>query len=390
MKLFVEGRKHVFEELQKNISPEDKIFWIHAASLGEYEQAVPIIEALKKEYPTYKILLSFFSPSGYEVKKHNKLADWTIYLPLDTRSNARKFVKYAHPDMALFIKYEVWPNYLSELKKHQIPALLISGNFRKDQIYFKSQGNFMKYALHQFDHLFVQNKSSLELLNLNGFENVSISGDTRFDRVSAQLQMDNRLDFVENFKHNQLCIVCGSTWPEDENILLDYINSSSPEIKFIIAPHQIKEKQIENLQSKINKPSVIHSQINQQNLENYSVLIIDKVGLLTKIYAYADLAYVGGAAGHTGLHNILEPAAFGIPIVIGKNHQNFPEATQLKKANGLFVVASSKECTEVMQRLTSNDLVRKEVGENAGRFIFKNKGATEKIMNYLQASLKHK
>lgn len=386
----MEGRKHVIDFLQKNISENDQIFWIHAASLGEYEQAVPVIEALKKEFPLHKILLSFFSPSGYEVKKNNNLADFSIYLPLDTQSNARKFVSFAHPELALFIKYEVWPNYLKELKKNGTPALLISGNFRKDQIYFKSQGNFMKNALHRFDHLFVQNKSSMELLKLNGFENVSISGDTRFDRVSAQLQMNNQLDFVENFKNNHLCIVCGSTWPEDEELLLDFINSSPSEIKFIIAPHQIKSGQIESFTAKITKPTILHSAIGDKNLEDYAVLIIDKVGLLTKIYAYADIAYVGGAAGHTGLHNILEPAAFGIPVLIGKNHKNFPEATDLKKAGGLFVVNSSEECSATLQSLTDNTLLRKEVGSNSEDFVAKNKGATPKIMHYIQTSLPQK
>lgn len=390
MKLFVDGRKQVFEQIQKEISSQDQTIWLHTASLGEYEQAVPILEKLKELYPEHKILLSFFSPSGYEVKKNNSLADATVYLPLDTRSNAKKFIELSHPDLALFVKYEVWPNYLNTLNEKNIPALLISGNFRTNQIYFKSQGNFMKEALHKFDHLFVQNKSSEALLKTNGFEDVSISGDTRFDRVYAQLQMNNHLDFVEKFKQNNLCTVCGSTWPEDEKNILGFINSSPENIKFIIAPHEINEKNIESLITSIKKTAIRYSEIEGKNLKDYSVLIIDTIGLLTKIYSYADIAYVGGAAGHTGLHNILEPATFGVPVVIGKNHQNFPEASELKSAGGLFSVKDSEECQKILEKLSLNPLYRNEIGNNSKEYILENRGATALIINHIEELLKRK
>lgn len=389
MKLFVNGRKHVFQILKENITDNDRVIWMHAASLGEYEQGVPILEALKAKFPDHKILVTFFSPSGYEVKKNSNLTDVITYLPLDTKSNAEKFIEYAKPDLTLFIKYEVWPNYLKILNQHNIPTLLISGNFRKDQIFFKSQAGFMKNALHKFDHLFVQNKASKDLLEVNGFKNVTISGDTRFDRVSQQLELDNHLDFVEEFKNDKLCIVAGSTWPEDEDILLDYINKSSDAVKFIIAPHEIKKNKIENFQTQLHKSSVLYSEKEGKELRDYNVLIIDTVGLLTKTYAYADIAFVGGASGNTGLHNILEPAAFGIPVIIGKNHHKFPEARMLQQKEGLFSVNNPAECSTILHKLVSQEIYRLEIGENAKNFIEDNRGATLKVMSYINKTLEH-
>jgi len=386
MKLFVDGRKHVFHILKENISEKDQVIWMHAASLGEYEQGVPILEALKTKFPVHKILVTFFSPSGYEVKKTSELADVITYLPLDTKRNAKRFVELAHPGLSLFIKYEVWPNYLKILNQNNIPTLLISGNFRKDQIFFRSQANFMKNALHKFDHLFVQNRASKELLEVNGFKNVSISGDTRFDRVSNQLELDNHLAFVEEFKNDKLCIVGGSTWPEDENILLEYINKATKDVKFIIAPHEIKKSKIENFQSRIHKSSVLFSEKQGKELKDYDILIIDTVGLLTKIYAYADIAFVGGASGNTGLHNILEPAAFGIPVIIGNNYQNFPEAKMLQQKDGLFSVDDASECSIILHKLVSKDAYRYEIGKNAKNFIENNRGATDKITSYIDKS----
>lgn len=383
MKLFVNGRKNVFSDLTEKISPNDKIIWLHAASLGEFEQGVPVLEKLKEKFPQHKILVSFFSPSGYEIKKNTKLADFTTYLPLDTKSNAKKFIDLLQPELAIFVKYEVWPNYLKYLKENNTPTLLISGNFRKDQVFFKSQANFMKEALQSFDHLFVQNKSSKDLLELHGFEKVSISGDTRFDRVLQQLNLDNKLDFIEKFKNGKTCVVCGSTWPEDENLLIDFINSSSDEIKFILAPHQIKEKQIQNFRQQLKKKSVLFSEKDNADLKDFPILIIDTIGLLTKIYAYADIAYVGGAAGNTGLHNILEPAAFGVPIIIGKNHKKFPEANLLLKKRGLFSVKNSKECSKILEKLLSDESFRIQTGEISADFIKENQGATEKIISYI-------
>ncbi|HBL79180.1 MAG TPA: 3-deoxy-D-manno-octulosonic acid transferase [Aequorivita sp.] len=383
MKLFVNGRKDVFEILQQKISSEDKTIWFHCASLGEFEQGVPIMEAIKKQRPDHKIVVSFFSPSGFEVKKNTPLADAVVYLPMDIRANAKKFLAAVRPTMALFVKYEFWPNYLFELQKKNVLTYLVSGVFRKDQIFFKSYGGFMRKALQSFDHFFLQDENSEELLKNIGFSNVTVSGDTRFDRVSHQIEMDNTLKFAEDFKGNSLCIVCGSTWPEDEVVLLDYINAAPENVKFIIAPHKIEADKISDFTSKIVKKTVLHSNKDEVNISDYDVLIIDCIGLLSKLYSYADIAYVGGAMGSTGLHNILEPATFGVPIVIGKNYDEFPEAIRLRDLAGLFSIRNAPECSETLNKLVANKDFRTKTGMISGHFVNKNTGATAKIMRHI-------
>ena len=383
LKLFVEGRKRVFDQLEKIDFSKDWA-WFHAASLGEFEQAVPIMEALKAEYPNYKILVSFYSPSGYENKKKHPLADAIVYLPIDTPKNAKRFVSLIQPKLAFFIKYDIWPNFLKELKAHKIRTFLISGAFRKDQIYFKPYGSLFREALGVFEHIFLQNEASKTLLKTINIENTTVSGDTRFDRVARQLEYDNHLDFVEKFKENKTCIVAGSTWPEDEELLLNYINTASEEVKFIIAPHEIKPEKVKALQAKITKKTVLFSEKKDAVINEYQVLIIDTIGLLTKIYSYADIAYVGGAAGTSGLHNILEPATFGVPIIIGKNFEKFPEAKQLQKLAGLFSVASSQELTKIMTKLVKNEKFRSQTGMISGHFIYNNTGATQAVLAYLK------
>ena len=384
MKLFINGRKDVFEILQQKISTTDKTVWFHCASLGEFEQGVPIMEEIKKLKPDHKIVVSFFSPSGFEIKKNTPLADAVVYLPMDTASNAKKFIVAINPSLALFVKYEFWPNYLLELKKKNIPTLLVSGVFRQNQIFFKSYGSFMRKALGSFDHFFLQDENSETLLKKIGFNNVTISGDTRFDRVSHQIEMDNTLKFAEDFKGNSLCIVCGSTWQEDETVLLDYINSSPENVKFIIAPHKIDTEKIETFTKSIIKKTVLHSNKDDVNISEYSVLIIDCIGLLSKLYSYADIAYVGGAMGKTGLHNILEPATFGVPIVIGKNYNEFPEAIRLQDLAGLYSVNNASDCSEILNKLVTNANFRNKTGMICGHFVNKNTGATQKITNYIR------
>ena len=383
MKLFVNGRKNVFEILQQKISSSDKTIWFHCASLGEFEQGVPIMEEMKKLKPGHKIVVSFFSPSGFEIKKNTKLADVVVYLPMDTQANAEKFISAIHPSIAFFVKYEFWPNYLFELQKKQIPTLLISGVFREKQIFFKSYGGFMRKALTAFDHFFVQDENSEALLKSIGFNNITVSGDTRFDRVSHQIEMDNSLKFAEEFKGNSVCIICGSTWPEDETVLLDYINSSPNNVKFIIAPHKIESENIEDFTKKINKKTLLHSHKDEVNISEYEVLIIDCIGLLSKLYSYADIAYVGGAMGKTGLHNILEPATFGVPIVIGKNYEEFPEAIRLRDLAGLFPIENKEECSSILEKLVNDSNFRNKTGMISGHFVNKNTGATKKILNYI-------
>ncbi|WP_294960115.1 glycosyltransferase N-terminal domain-containing protein [uncultured Flavobacterium sp.] len=380
IKLFVEGRKNVFSILEEKIKPQDKTIWFHSASLGEYEQGLPVIEKIKEKYPNHKIIVTFFSPSGYEVRKNNTVADVTIYLPLDTKSNAKRFLKLAHPELAFFIKYEFWLNYLKELEKSKTPTYLISGIFRDNQMFFKWYGGFYRKALNAFTYFFVQNEKSKQKVESLGFKNVIVSGDTRFDRVNAILERDNRLDYVENFKNNQPTIVIGSSWPKDEALIAEYINQAPDNVKFIIAPHNIKPDQISDLLSKITKSTVLFSEKENKDLSNYNVFIIDTIGILTKIYSYGTIAYVGGGFGNPGIHNILEPATFGIPIVIGPNYSNFAEAIDLVDIGGCMPISTIAELKEILDRLLNDNRFLEEKSEICRSFIQNNKGATETIM----------
>lgn len=382
LKTFSVVRRGVFDVLKSEIAKGDRVIWLHAASLGEYEQAVPVLEQLRADYKAHKILLTFFSPSGYEIKKNTPLADVVTYLPLDTQRNAKQFIDIVKPELAIFVKYEFWPNYLYALKKSKVHTVLISGVFRTSQPFFKFYGSWMKKSLEAFNHFFLQNYSSLENLKKLGFENAVVSGDTRFDRVSRQLSYDNTLPFITEFKKQETLLVCGSTWPEDIDLLADFINSSN-QMKTVIAPHKIDKERIEVLQNAITKKSVLYSEYQKGATLDVDVLIIDAIGFLTKIYAYADLAYVGGAAGTTGLHNILEPATFGIPIITGSHISKFPEAQDLRKLAGLFTVSSQEEAHEILNQLVTDKSFREKTGMIAGHFISENTGATQQICDYL-------
>ena len=380
IKLFVTGRQDVFLTLKTKINPNDKTIWFHAASLGEYEQGLPVIEKIKIKYPNHKIIVSFFSPSGYEVRKNNTVADATVYLPLDTMKNAKKFIQLAHPDLVFFIKYEFWPNYLNELKKQQIPTYLISGIFREKQAFFKWYGGFYRKALETFTYFFVQNESSLQLLHQLGKQNAIISGDTRFDRVASILEKDNSLDFIAAFKNGKTTIVAGSSWPKDEELLVNFINSSTADCKYIIAPHNIKPEQILQLKNNCTKKVLLFSEKENKNSADYEVFIIDTIGILTKIYSYADIAYVGGGFGHPGVHNILEPATFGIPIVIGPNYSHFAEATDLVDLKGCISIQNKEELRRNFLNLINDNETRIEKGNICANFVQKNKGAVDRIM----------
>ncbi|TRX21016.1 3-deoxy-D-manno-octulosonic acid transferase, partial [Flavobacterium franklandianum] len=281
MKLFMDGRKVVFPILEQKIKRTDKTIWFHAASLGEYEQGLPVLEKIKEQFPSHKIVLTFFSPSGYEVRKNNTVADVTVYLPLDTKKNAQQFLNLVHPDLVFFIKYEYWPNYLFELKKSNTKTYLISGILRKNQLFFKWYGGFYREALDAFTYFFVQNETSKKLLQQLGKTDVAVSGDTRFDRVATILEKDNSLDFISDFKNNTLTIVVGSSWPKDEDLIVNFINSNTFNVKFIIAPHNIKEEQIQNLKNSITKKTVLFSEMEtvgtsrDLSLQDFDVFIID-------------------------------------------------------------------------------------------------------------------
>lgn len=383
IKLFVNGRKTVFETLSAKINPDDQTIWFHAASLGEYEQGLPVMERIKQEFPKHKIVLTFFSPSGYEVRKSNTISDVTVYLPLDTKSNAQEFLKLVHPDLVFFIKYEYWPNYLNELKKANIKTYLISGIFREKQAFFKWYGGFYRNALKTFDYFFVQNESSKKLLQSLDYQNVKISGDTRFDRVASILSRDNSLDFIAQFKNNTTTIVIGSSWPKDENLWVNFINQADANVKFIIAPHNIKSEQISNLQSQITKSTVLFSEKEGNDLTEFQVFIIDTIGILTKIYSYADIAYVGGGFGNPGVHNILEPATFGVPIVVGPNYSHFAEANALVNIEGCISITNQSELNDALDNLISNEDIRHEKGHICETFVEMNIGATNVILRHI-------
>lgn len=381
---FVQGRKDVFKTLEAQIKPIDKVIWFHTASLGEYEQAVPVITEVKKKYPAHKILVTFFSPSGYNNKIKNNLADVVTYLPIDTPKNAARFLELVHPELVFFVKYEFWPNLLFSLKAKSIRTFLISGVFRESQQFFKWYGGFMKEALNSFEYFFLQDRSSLENLNSLGFENAVISGDTRFDRVSRQLEMDNKVDFLEEFTAGKTTLVCGSTWPEDEELLIEFLNDcGAHDVKVIIAPHEIKEEKIKSLMAKLGDSVVRFSAKDGQNLSLATFFILDTVGFLGRAYHYADIAHVGGAAGTTGLHNILEAATFGLPIITGENIQKFPEAIRLRSLAGLYTVSSSAEAKEILTRLVDDRKFREQTGMISGHFVASNTGATRAILDYL-------
>jgi 3-deoxy-D-manno-octulosonic-acid transferase len=385
LKLFVDGRKQTFSKIEalKN----ENVIWFHAASLGEFEQARPIIEELKKNFNQYKILVTFFSPSGYEIRKNYNLADVICYLPLDSRSNVRKFVEIVNPKFAIFIKYEFWPNLLNELKLKKIPTILVSGILREKQIFFKWYGGFMRESLKAFNHFFVQDRKSKKILGSINLENVTIAGDTRFDRVFEILEHDNTLDFIDEFKNDQYTIVAGSTWQEDDELLVNYINNeASEEEKFIIAPHNIKSEAILALQKSINKKTILYSAKADKNLSEYTVFIIDTIGLLTRIYASADIAYVGGGL-KTGLHNILEPATFGIPVVIGNNYDKFKEAVDLVDLKGCISICNQEEFSSIFMKLKLDEDYRKSAGKINQKYIQENLGATKIIINYLKPQL---
>jgi len=386
LKLFVNGRKEAFTILANAISKSDSVIWMHAASLGEFEQGLPIIERLKDEFPSHKILVTFFSPSGYEVKKNTSAADIVTYLPMDTNQNVKRFISLVNPKLAIFVKYEIWPNYLFELQANQIPTLLVSAIFKKDQIYFKGYGGLLRKALASFTHIFVQNESSKQLLKTIKINNTGISGDTRLDRVSEILERDNSLSFMDKFKKDRLCFVAGSTWPEDEALLINYINHTPKNLKFVLAPHKIKTDQVLGLAGAINKKTALYSKIDENTIGDYEVLIIDNIGMLTKIYSYADIAYVGGGFS-TGLHNTLEPAVFGIPVIIGPNYSDFKEAQDLVSLKGILPVKDQWSFDEQLKKLLDSQELLERTGETNADYISKNKGASVQIIDYTRKLL---
>lgn len=381
LKMGVKGRRETFNKLRQSISKTDKVFWFHCASLGEYEQGLPVFERLKKQQPDYKVVLSFFSPSGYEIRKNAPIADVVVYLPIDTPKNAKAFLKLAHPDFIVFVKYEIWINYLKVIKKRGKRAILISALFREHQVFFKWYGSLFKKALNAFEHIFVQNITSELLLKGINYETVTIAGDTRFDRVIQNQTATKQLDEIAAFVGNALCLVIGSSWPEDEVLWTTFINKNHfPNLKFILVPHNVDASHVAKLKANLKIAPVIYSESENVNLKSSNVLIVDTIGLLSSIYSYAQIAYVGGAMGSTGLHNILEPAVYGIPIVIGKNIDKFPEAQAMIKNGGLLSIKDYKTFEKTITQLINNSTYCEELGAKNKYFIKLNQGAVNQIM----------
>ena len=377
----MKGHWIVYELLRQQKETNAKYIWFHAASLGEFEQGRPLIERIRERYPEYKILLTFFSPSGYEVRKNYNGADIVCYLPLDKPRNVKKFLDIIQPCMAFFIKYEFWKNYLDELHKRNIPVYSISSIFRKDQVFFKWYGGTYRKVLSNFEQLFVQNETSKRFLSKIGIDKVTVVGDTRFDRVLEIRGAAKELPLVEAFKGNSLTIVAGSSWAPDEDLFIEYFNTH-PNIKLIIAPHVIDENHLVEIISKLKRPYVRYSKANEANVKNADCLIIDCFGLLSSIYRYGEIAYIGGGFG-VGIHNILEAAVYGIPVIFGPKYQKFMEAKQLLEEKGAFSIKDADELNSLFDKLTQKDNFLKESGKNAGNYVTKNLGASEKILSLI-------
>ena len=384
-KLWLKGRENIFAKLEQWRSqlPEDqKTIWMHCASLGEFEQGRPLLEKFRENNTDHKIVLTFFSPSGYEVRKNYKGVDEVFYLPIDSKINAQKFITTLKPTLVVWVKYEYWFYYLTALKKKNIPVILISAVFRKSQPFFKWYGKMWKQILQSFDKIFVQNTESVSLLQTIGFaQNTAVIGDTRFDSVIDIAKKNAPLpDVLLNFVKNSKVIIAGSTWEEDEEELVHYANTNK-QIKFIIAPHEIDEERIADLK-KLFKNSILFSQLTDTYV-NEQVVIIDNVGMLASLYRLADVAYIGGGFNDSGIHNILEAAVFGKPLIFGPVYDKFFEATQLVEAGGAFSFTNALELEELLHRLLKDEVFSQIAGEVCKNFVYKNGGATNKIMEYL-------
>lgn len=377
------GRQHAFKELSSKINHERPVIWVHCASLGEFEQGRPLIEAIKKEHTHYQILLTFFSPSGYEIRKNYDLADAVCYLPADTRRNARQLIDLVNPEKVFFVKYEFWFHYIQELKKREIPLYIISAIFRDNQLFFKNSpwGKWYRKMLFGFTHFFVQDDQSVELLGKIGLKNVTKAGDTRFDRVAGIARNGKDLSLIVKFKGSQQLVVAGSTWKPDEELLAEYIHSH-PDIKFVIAPHETKRLNIERLINLLKTPVVCYTEATEESVENKQVLIIDTIGLLSSIYRYADLAYIGGGFG-VGIHNTLEAAIFGMPVLFGPNYMKFHEATTMVKLQIAFPVKDYPGLKAVLEELLADREKRKAIAVRCNSFTAQNLGATQSIIRHI-------
>jgi 3-deoxy-D-manno-octulosonic-acid transferase len=376
--LFVKGRKSWTEKIETKIKPDDRTVWIHCASLGEFEQGRPVIEAIKKTRPELKIVLTFFSPSGYEIRKNYTGAECISYLPPDTPANAQRFISLVHPDIVVFVKYEFWNNYISELYKNRIPLYLISAIFRPEQHFFKWYGSFFRDMLKKFEKIFVQDQMSLKLLAGIGITNVTLAGDTRFDRVIQITGTAKEIPQLDKFRGEEKLFLAGSSWKQDEEIIAQYINKFPTRMKWVFAPHEIDEDNIGRVEKLFKGGCVRFSESDKMSADT-RVMIMDNIGMLSSAYKYAHIAAIGGGFGK-GIHNILEPACWGIPVIFGPNHKKFREAVELILKGGAKSFVTVVDFEKIMDEwLTDSALYSFSAGE-AGKYIKENTGATDIII----------
>lgn len=376
------GRKNLFETIQKTVIPGEPLLWFHVSSLGEFEQARPVIEGVKTYFPGYKIILTFFSPSGYELKKDYPLADYVFYLPLDTPENASRFLDIIKPEKVFFVKYEFWFNFLNELTRRGIPTYIFSALFRPSQFFFKPWGKWFIKTLRAYTHIFVQNQSSFDILQKFDFDNMSISGDTRLDRVAQIAQDAATLPKLERFCHGKKVIVAGSTWPEDEAIFLRFVNECKHPVKFVIAPHEVNDDSLTRIASQLNRPFVLYSEDSTpKQLADAEVLIIDGYGYLVSVYRYAKVAYIGGGFT-TGIHSILEPAVYGMPVIFGPDYHKFHEAFEMISIRAAHSIENFDEFNDLMENYLTDSVKLKNESLFASQYVESNRGATEKIVRY--------
>lgn len=379
---WVRGRKGIFSQLRQIPFHQYKVAWFHCASLGEFEQGRPVMEKFRKQYPDYKILLTFFSPSGFEIRKNTPAADFVLYLPIDTPGNARRFVSIVKPRMAFFIKYELWFNYFAALKKANIPVFLVSAIFRPNQFFFKPWGRHFLKSMKHISHFFVQNTESRQLLLKAGITQVTVSGDTRFDRVSEVMNKPESFSEVEKFVQASIIFIAGSTWPEDEKLLLSLIQQNHKGIKYIIAPHEISASHIKQLTDALGDGVVKLSDTNKEHYSQARVLLVDSIGKLSHLYQYASVAYIGGGFG-AGIHNILEAAVFGMPVIFGPNYQKFQEARDLVEYGAAFCIHDSMQLNQTTYSLLSNYDFLSNTSLIAREYVKLKTGASQAVINHL-------
>ncbi len=382
-KQLAEGRKDILKKIEAAVAGETNLVWFHSASLGEFEQGRPVIEAFKAQYPEYKIVLTFFSPSGYEVRKNYDGADFVFYLPADTKQNAKAFIRLIDPKMVFFIKYEFWYHYLTQLGKKEIPTYIFSTIFRSNQIFFKPYGGLYRKILKAFTHFFVQNEESIDLLKRIGFTNVSLAGDTRFDRVYSIAKQAKILDQLEDFAQNRPVVIAGSTWPKDEENIIKYINSTETSYKYIIAAHEVDENHIQNIISGIEKSYVRFTGATKAEIAAAEVLVVDCIGVLSSLYRYADVSYIGGGFGR-GIHNTLEAACYGIPVVFGPNFHKFKEAKDLISVGGAHSYKTYEELNSILNSYHKNVDSRLKSGVFSKKYVDEMRGATDKILELVK------